>query len=391
MSPCLRLLNATAIPLLCLAASPAFSQTVTLYGIADDALVYANNQQGHSNFYTRSGNNAASRFGLRGVEPLGGTLSAIFDLQEGFDIDSGKQSSSGLMFNRQAFVGLQDTRFGTLTMGRQYTTYYQFLGPLGPVNMLTGATGAHPGDLDGFDTTIRLNNSVQYVTPSFSGLSVGAQYGFGEIPGRTQAGSSVSAAAKYENGPLGIGVGYIRLYNTGNVRALDPNASGSYGTSSVTAGFASARSVQHIAAAGLYRIGRAQIGLNYSNVRFDAGGNSLFDDTAVFNTYGVIARYDIAPQFDVAGGYSYTRAGKSNAISDSARYHQVALKEQYHLSKRTVIYALQAYQHATGMTLGAAGGSQIVNATATVGDSQNGSPSATGNQFVGMFGIQHNF
>ena len=387
-----RLLNVTALALFSVATTSASAQSsVTLYGIVDDALVYTNNQQGHSNVYTRSGNNAASRFGLRGVEPLGGTLSAIFDLQEGFDIDTGKESSSGLIFNRQAFVGLQDTRFGVLTMGRQYTTYYQFLGPLGPVTMLTGATGAHPGDLDGFDTTVRFNNSVQYVTPSLSGFSAGAQYGFGEIPGRMQAGSSVSAAGKYENGPLGIGVGYIRMYNTGNVQALDPNASGSYGSSSVTAGFVSAHSVQHIAAAGRYRIGKVQVGLNYSNVRFDAGGNSLFTDTAVFNTYGVIAAWDVAPQVDVAGGYSYTRASQSNGIGDAARYHQISFREQYHFSKRTLIYALQAYQHATGKTLGAAGSSQIVNATATVGDSQNGSPSSNGNQFVGMIGIQHNF
>nr|WP_311529534.1 porin [uncultured Ralstonia sp.] len=386
-----RCIQVAFLPLLCAAASAAYAQSVTLYGVADDALAFANNQGGHSNFYMRTGNNAASRFGLRGVEQLGGTTKAIFDLQEGFDINSGKQSSAGLMFNRQAFVGLQDTSYGTLTLGRQYTTYYQFLGPLGPVNMLTGATGAHPGDVDGFDTTIRFNNSVQYVSPSLSGLSLGAQYGFGEIPGRTQAGSSVSAAAKYENGPLGLGVGYIRLYNTGNVQALDPNASGSYGASSVTAGFVSARSVQHLAAAGLYRLGNVQVGLNYSNVRFDPGSNSLFLGKAVFNTYGVIARYEATPQTDFAAGYSYTRASQSNGISDAARYHQIALKEQYHFSKRTVLYALQAYQHATGKTLGAAGGTQIVNATATVGDSQNGSPSATGNQFVGMLGIMHSF
>lgn len=376
---------------LCIAASATSAQSVTLYGVADDAFVFANNQGGPHNFYMRTGNNAASRFGLRGVEPLGGATSAIFDLQEGFDINNGKQSSAGLMFNRQAFVGLQNAEYGTLTLGRQYSVYYQFLGPLGPVNMLTGATGAHPGDLDGFDTTIRFNNAVQYVSPSFSGLSIGAQYGFGEIAGRTQAGSSVSAAAKYERGPLGIGVGYIRMYNTGNVRALDPNASGSYGSSSVTTGFVSAHSVQHVAAAGLYRLGNTQVGLNYSNVRFDPGSNALFQGTAVFNTYGVIARYDVTPQTDVAAGYSYTRASQSNGITNAARYHQVALKEQYHFSKRTVLYALQAYQHAKGKTLGTAGSSQIVDATATVGDSQNGSPSANSNQFVGMLGIMHAF
>ncbi|WP_416052663.1 porin [Cupriavidus basilensis] len=385
-------LKATAIPLFWLAGASASAQSsVTLYGIVDDALVYANNQQGHSNFYTRSGNVSASRFGLRGSEPLGGTTSAIFDLQEGFDIDSGKESSSGLIFNRQAFVGLQDTRAGTLTLGRQYSAYYQILGGIGPVGYLTGATGAHPGDLDALDTTVRLNNSVQYVTPLLSGFSAAVQYAFGEMPGTLQRGSSFSSGIKYANGPFTIGAAYLRLYNTGNVRALDPNASGSYGSSSVTTGFVSAHDVQHVGAAATYKLGLALLGLNYTNVRFKPGNSSLFTDTAVFNTYGAIAHFDIAPQFDAAVGYSYTRASASNGISDSARYHQVSLKESYHFSKRTALYALQAYQHASGQTLGAAGGAQIVNATATVGDSQNSTPASGSNQFVGMFGIVHNF
>nr|WP_281365326.1 porin [Paraburkholderia caffeinitolerans] len=52
---------------------------------------------------------------------MGGGLSAIFDLQAGFDPNSGAEASSGLVFNQQAFVGLQNNQFGTLTLGRQYT------------------------------------------------------------------------------------------------------------------------------------------------------------------------------------------------------------------------------------------------------------------------------
>ncbi|GCB03553.1 porin [Ralstonia sp. SET104] len=382
----------SGIALLALTTMPSMAQTsVTLYGVADDALAISSNQGGHANYYTRSGNLAASRFGLRGAETLGAHTKAIFDLQEGFDINSGKQSNAGVMFNRQAFVGLQDQRYGTLTMGRQYTAYYQMLGAYGPVSMLTGATGAHPGDLDGLDTTIRFSNSVMYTTPDFGGFTAAAQYGFGEIAGKTQAGSSISAAARYIRGPLALGVGYLRMYNTGKTTNQDPTASGSYGASSVTNGFLSASAVQHIAAIGTYQIGKATVGLNYSNVQFKAGGNALFTNTAVFNTYGIIGKYELTPQFDVAGGYSYTRASSSNGISDSARYHQVSLKQAYHFSKRTTLYVLEAYQHASGKTLGVRGAGDVVNATATVGDSQNANPSSGATQFVGMVGISHNF
>ncbi|CAB3807493.1 hypothetical protein LMG28688_06554 [Paraburkholderia caffeinitolerans] len=82
--------------------------------------------------------------------------------------------------------------------------------------------------------------------------------------------------------------------------------------------------------------------LNYSNVQYRPGTNSLFTDTVVFNTYGAVVRYTFTPAIEVAGGYSYTRASSANGISDPAKYHQVSLKESYHFSKRTTVYALQA-------------------------------------------------
>jgi predicted porin len=373
------------------AATPVFAQsTVTLYGVVDDAIAYVNNQLGHSNVYLRQGNLYSSRFGFRGSEDLGGGLAAIFDLQEGFDPNNGAQSSSGLAFNRQAFVGLQDKQFGTLTFGRQYTPYYQFVGPLGPVAYLTGATGAHPGDVDGLDTTIRVSNSVQYASPTYYGFRISGMYGFGGVPGSWQSGSTISAAARYDAGPLAVGVGYLLMHNTGATGGLSPNASASYGVSAINSGYVSASSVQHVAAAANYTLGSFVFGLNYSNVLFRPGNNSLFTDTAVFNTYGAVIKYAITQAFDVAGGYSYTRASSANGIDDPAKYHQVSLKEAYHLSKRTTLYALQAWQHASGRTL-APGGAGIIDARPATGDLNNATPSSTPNQIAVLLGLAVSF
>jgi predicted porin len=384
----IRLISATVAAAV---ASPAFAQSsVTLYGVVDDAIAYVNNQKGHSNVYLRQGNLYSSRFGLRGAEDLGGGLSAIFDLQAGFDPNNGAEGSSGLIFNRQAFVGLQDNQYGTVTFGRQYTPYYELVGPLGPVAYLTGATGAHPGDLDGLDTTIRSNSSVVYTSPVLYGFQVSGMYGFGGVPGSWQSGSTISAAGKYSMGPLAVGVGYLLMHNTGATGALSPNASASYGTSAVNAGYTSASSVQHIVAAANYTLGNVLFGVNYSNVQYRPGSNSLYTDTAVFNTYGAVVKYTFSPAFDVAGGYSYTRASSANNISDPAKYHQVSLKEAYHLSKRTTIYALQAWQHASGQTL-AAGGAGIIDARPDVGDLNNSTPSSTANQVAVMLGLAFSF
>jgi predicted porin len=373
------------VTFLCGAVSVHAQSNVTLYGVVDDAISYVNNQNGSANVYLRQGNLYASKFGLRGNEDLGGGTRAVFDLQAGFDANTGAASSAGLLFNRQAYVGLANDAYGTFTMGRQYTPYMLFVGPLASSSWLTGATGAHPGDYDGLDTTVRINNAVTYTSPVFKGLSASVLYGFSGIAGSPGAGQSLSAALRYTSGPVSLAAGYLRLNNTGRTSNFDPNASGSFAVSAVNRGYASARAAQNIAAAGNYTLGNFTLGLNYTNVQYLAGGTAAFANTAVFNTYGALAAWRATPTFDMAGAFSYTLASKANGVTNAARYQQYSLRESWHLSKRTTLYALQAFQHASGQTLAANGA--IVNAVATVGDSQNGSPSSTNSQFVGMAGI----
>jgi predicted porin len=371
-----------------LVCAPAFAQSsVTLYGAVDDAVTYVNNQKGSSNVYLRQGNLYASKFGLQGKEDLGGGTTAIFDLQNGFDLNTGAFSSSGVMFNRQAYVGLQNVRAGTLTAGRQYTPYYLFVGPLTGSAWLTGATGAHPGDIDGLDTTVRINSSLVYTSPNWSGLQASAMYALGGIAGSTGKGQTYSGAVRYMNGPMTLALGYLWMDNAQQTAGFDPASTGSFGVSALNAGYVSAKAIQHIAAAGNYTLGKLTLGLSYSNVEYQAGARSLFGSTAVFNTYAALAVYRFTPAFDAGAGVSYTAASKANGINSAARYQQYSLKEAYHLSKRTTLYALQAYQHAGGQTLGSGGAGNIVDAAPAVGDSQNGTPSSTRSQFVGMVGI----
>ncbi len=314
--------------------------SVTLYGVVDNAFAYSSNQRGHSNFYMSQGNLQASKFGLLGAEELGGGTKAIFRLESGFNSLTGAQSSAGVIFNRQAYVGLSNDRYGTVTLGRQYTPYFNMVGALGPTGVLTGATGAHPGDLDALDTTLRFNNSIAYASPTIAGLSFGAQYGLGGVPGSVTNGSNFSAALRYDYQAFSVAAGYVKLKDITTSQSL-----GSFAVNSpVNNGYASASSTQMIAAAARYNFTPdLMVGVNYSNVQYAPGSHSLFASEAVFNTYGAIATYRFTPSVIAGIGYSYTRASKANGIDDPAQYHQISLEQTYSLSKRTTLYALEAY------------------------------------------------
>lgn len=102
--------------------------SVTLYGIIDVGLVFNNNAGGQKQYFMSSGNIQGSRWGLRGTEDLGGGLSALFVLENGFSVNNGRLAQGGDEFGRQAYVGLSSTSIGTLTLGRQYDSIVDFTG-----------------------------------------------------------------------------------------------------------------------------------------------------------------------------------------------------------------------------------------------------------------------
>jgi predicted porin len=373
-----------------LSTSASAQSTMTMYGVADAAMVYSSNQNGGSNIYMRSGNQASSRLGFKGTEDLGGGTQVVYVLEAGFNLDDGTQSSSGSLFNRQAYVGLSDKRLGALTAGRQYTPYYLFVGPVGQVGALTGATGAHPGDIDGLDVTIRTSNSLSYTSPTWNGAQFGVMAASGEKADHNGSGGTVSAAVKYDVSKWNFALGYQMLKNGPQQTTWDPTASSSFSKSPINAGYISADSVQYLAAAARYQLGTVSLGAVATNVQYRPNATSLFRNTAIYNTAGTHAAWQTATPWLLSAGVSYTRENAANGISDVATYQQLSLEQVYALSKRTVVYLLEATQKARGKTLGANGISQV-NAVAVVGDSQTGTPSSGASQNVFMLGLRHTF
>lgn len=386
-----------------LASGIACAQSsVTVYGLVDNGITYQNSSTtlgsttgGRSAVKMSTGVWLGSRFGLKGAEDLGGGFKAIFQLEAGVNTNNGTSQFSGGMFTRQSWVGLSDPRYGVLAAGRQYTAYYTLLSPYTPNNWLTGYFGAHPGDIDALDVDYRANNSLVYMSPELYGFTVGGSYAFGGVPGSLNAGSNWSAGVRYVHGPYGIAAAFQRVNNStpgGGVWGAEStlsNGGAQTAVSAVNNGYMTAQAQQRVAVTAGYLTSEWDITASYSNVQYIPGVGSTFRNQATFNTAGAVLRWKAtAAPWALAGGYSYTRATLSNGIKSAAQYHQFTLSQYYFLSKRTGLYAVEAYQRANGMTLN---GAEIIDATASIGNGFNNSPSSSRSQFGAGIGLIHNF
>ena len=392
--------------LLALAALGAFAgvahaqSSVTLYGIVDVGMTFNNNAGagskvpgGYQQYAMSSGVMQGSRFGLRGTEDLGGGLKALFVLENGFDVTNGKLGQGGLMFGRQAYVGLS-SQFGTVTLGRQYDSVVDYVGPLESGDQWGGYLGAHPGDIDNFNNAYRTNNTVKFTSANYGGLTFGGTYSLGGQAGNFTGNQIWSLGAGYNNGPLVLGVGYLNartpaasggLFNNSGTTTLAAAAV----TNPIYGGFTSANTYQVIGAGGAYTFGAATIGLTYSNIRFANLGKTFASpaagQSATFNNGEINFKYQLTPALLVGAAYDYTRGAEING-ADRAQYHQGSVGVDYFLSKRTDVYVIGVYQHALGETLSQTGAT--VDATAGI----NGlTGSTTSNQIAARVGIRHKF
>ena len=106
---------------LAMAAGSACAQSsITLFGTMDAGVTYVSNEKGHSAVILSNGNNIPNFWGLKGSEDLGGGTKAVFLLMDQYNLGTGAiiGNSSGLGA-RNAYVGLSNYRWGSLTAGQQ--------------------------------------------------------------------------------------------------------------------------------------------------------------------------------------------------------------------------------------------------------------------------------
>ena len=378
-------------------ASVAHAQSsVTLYGIIDEGLSYSTNSGGHSLWTLNSGVLQGSRFGLRTSEDLGGGVKAIATLENGFDASNGRLGQGGLMFGRQAYVGLSSGQAGTATFGRQYDSVVDYVGQLGAADQWGGYIAAHPGDLDNFNNAYRSNNTIKYRSPTYSGVSFGGTYSLGGIAGNVTANQIWSVGVGYSGGPLTAGVGYLNartpyssggLFNNSGTVASQTTAV----ASTVYSGYSTASTYQVIAAAVAYTMGAATLGATYSNIKFmdlASNGASVYarGASASFNNGELNFKYQLTPALLLGAAFDYTDRNAvtlaSGQDSGGAKYYQGAVGVDYFLSKRTDLYFIGVYQKASGTD--SRNGAAVANIT-------NFTASSSDRQTVLRLGMRHKF
>jgi len=199
----------TLIALAAVAATgAAFAQSsVTLYGLIDMSI--ANVKQGGQSLTSMANEGQASnRLGFRGVEDLGGGMSATFVLEGGLSPDAG--TPGGLNFLRQSTLGLRGG-FGEVRIGRDYTptfwnhSVYTAFGTNGlgnSVQTLGATSGANALLGSGTSTAVRADNSISYFTPNISGFQGQLMVGLKESTSNNTANEYTGVRLTYNKGPL---------------------------------------------------------------------------------------------------------------------------------------------------------------------------------------------
>ena len=248
-----------------------------------------------------------SYWGVRGAEDLGGGMRAYFKLEAGFQTDNGAPTSPTQFFNRESYIGMGDTAWGSVQLGGQWAPGlwqsvradpFQRFGPAGQPYLMQGSRGY----------TAHVDNAIQYLTPVLNGWSGRAYYAFGE---GQPTGRAAAASVDYERGAFYAGA----LYEKTRVTA----ASVGLGGASLTSWTASIAST------------------------YDFGLAKLHGQYQTNSTEGVPRAKNYLVGITIPVDSGQVRASYLHRSAPNAGASLVGVGYWYFLSKRTHMFANVAY------------------------------------------------
>ncbi|OYD60184.1 UNVERIFIED_ORG: putative porin [Burkholderia sp. CF145] len=221
--------------------------SVTIYGLIDQGVTWANDGtapgfslpgRGTANAIALQQGNG-SRLGFLGKETLGDSWYTAFQLESRFYPNNGMMR--GQLFYGRSWMGVGDSGYGELRLGRQYQpayivalrgdpTEWSYVSQLGSTYTYARYDQSTPAD----SSSVRWNNMISYRTPNYNGLGMELSSALGD-PARGNNGQrkpSKGGNIQYDSGPFYAGIGFDGLdidhrlylavlsYNFGVVRPI---------------------------------------------------------------------------------------------------------------------------------------------------------------------------
>ncbi|WP_460903186.1 porin [Paraburkholderia jirisanensis] len=367
------------------APSVRAQSSVTLYGVVEAAVVtqnHANPSGGRVVSLNQSGEGflSASRFGLQGVEDLGGGIKAHFTLENGFNSQAGTFDQQGQLFGRQAFVGLQG-RWGDVSLGRQYTGAVVAISLVDPI--FIGAPPTNSWLV--FLTGQRYDNALTW-TKQFGHFGVNLQYAFGGIAGQSTGRSSASGGMSYEQYGNLFTAQIQQTHDSQNrtARTWSLGTKLTVGPVKLHADF-----LQSERDAGFDATNGGRDSASITNMSTAATPTTVAGIGSVFSAprrdqfFTLGASYFLSPAWQVIAAYMHDNTSASNFSGKRQTAYGVL---DYFLSKLTDIYFAAAYDKVDGGWSGLFG-TTTTNFTGGSGVKLNGKD----NQMSYYIGLRHKF
>jgi predicted porin len=317
----------------CIAAGASAQSSVTLYGTIDQYMSYLKSSSGTSVKALEDGAYLRTRFGLRGIEDLGGGYAAKFNFEGGVNADRGAAADTSRLFDRQAWVGV-NTPYGEVRFGRQNGSAFIRGGYTDYTTRTLGSV------INNFGVPSRFDNDIAYFSPKlFGALNFDLHYALAE-QSATAGGNRQSvfqAGFDYTAGPVVVGYGGVRAKPAKT--ATQPKSmfydyffgNYDYGQGKVYLSFV--RSNNSTVGSGT-TAGVNNAGTLLGNV----GGVVAGTDANANRTYNILqlsADYKITPALRVGG-----LVGRINDKDSSNDASGGSVGAYYDLSKRTTLYSL---------------------------------------------------
>lgn len=351
------------------ASAPAAASNLHLYGSLTQGVSYVSNIAGGSSARIDPGTMQPDRFGLRGSENLGDGLRANFLLESGFSTQTGSSIVPGVLFNRNAWVGLSDG-WGSVQLGHQPGFMFDVIGKYSNGFQLTNFFLFHPGNLDNLANTFQADNAIKLMSPAARPWQVGALYGFASMAPKegSRSTTTLSAFTRYQEEGFSGALAFTLVKDRAHVDLPRRTGVARLFGQTLTSGLPIVLDRQRIWGAGAgYRFDSLPLRVNatYTGVQLEYRG-----------------RDEAMRSADLGAAWTYRPSkvlnlGYSRSAFAGGHWDLFSLSHVHQFSKRTEWFALAVYQRAgSGLAHAAINGVGV---------------SSTRNQTVLTSGIHHSF